>query len=338
MLKKHPIWTLAAVLFLAEFASWQWSFFPPYRDGNDQGNASYQYGATYGGIFYDYTIIAFRYLWPRIRDLRDELTVIATIGIFIFAATLWRSTGRLWRAASEQLKSAERIADRQSRDMLKSLEIATQAAEAATAGAAAANLAAEAAMTGSELGRKALVADQRPWISVAIEPAGPLTWNDGGFQVSYKITLKNIGKSPALRVTHAEAVVLNRNANLAAQQAGLAKMRALGPIFGAANIMPGDDRQMIIRQPVDRQRVETEAVPGTAAGGPNLITPVLIGTADYTTQFDAETRHTGFIYQIGFWDPAKGVIVTALDPAGDGNIPTERVRILRHFRVDGHVD
>jgi hypothetical protein len=36
----------------------------------------------------------------------------------------------------------------------------------------------------------AVALDQRPWVTVDIKPAGPITWNHGGFQVSYKITLK----------------------------------------------------------------------------------------------------------------------------------------------------
>src|SRR5713226_2900610 len=34
----------------------------------------------------------------------------------------------------------------------------------------------------NDLSREALIADQRPWLSIDIEPAGPITWEGGGFQ------------------------------------------------------------------------------------------------------------------------------------------------------------
>ena len=58
----------------------------------------------------------------------------------------------------------------------------------------------------------------------------------------------------------------------------------------------------------------------------------------YRTQFDDAVHHTGFIYEIGFWDQTKGISVTAIDPVGDGNIPFDRVRIRRYPGVDGKVD
>jgi hypothetical protein len=86
---------------------------------------------------------------------------------------------------------------------------------------------------------KTLIAANRPWIAVAIDPAGPIIWRDGGLEVSYKITLKNIGKSPALKVSYAEAIILDRDANLAAQQQDLGVfLSGPHPLSGLANIMP----------------------------------------------------------------------------------------------------
>jgi hypothetical protein len=199
--------------------------------------------------------------------------------------------------------------------------------------------AANAAEDAAKVAKDTLVAANRPWISVSVEPAGPITWNDGGLQVRYKIILKNIGKSPALNVTHIEAISFEGDTALVEQQRNMPKAVAAAQLFGVANIMPDDFREMIIQEQVDRETIEKYAASWTAAGGgPKLIMPVLLGTADYTTQFDSIKRHSGFIYSVGFWDPAKGIIVTALDPASDGAIPAERVRILRHHRVDGAVD
>jgi hypothetical protein len=185
---------------------------------------------------------------------------------------------------------------------------------------------------------KTLIATNLPWVAVAIDPAGPIIWRDGGLEVSYKITLKNIGKSPALKVSHIEGIILDRDANLAIQQQDLGIfLNGAHPLSGLANIMPGDDRQMICHEQVNRREVEKARKPW-AGIGPDLITPVLIGIIHYMTQFDTEVRQTGFIYEIGFWDQAQGFTHTALDPASDGDIPFERVRIRRHPQVDGRVD
>ena len=128
---------------------------------------------------------------------------------------------------------------------------------------------------------KTLIAATRPWIAVAIDPTGPIVWRDGGFEVSYKITLKNIGKSPAIKVSHVEAIILDMDANLAAQQQDLGIFLSVEhPLYGLSNIMPGDDRRMIIHQQVNRREVE-KAMKPWAGIAPGLITPVLI--ASYTT-------------------------------------------------------
>lgn len=199
--------------------------------------------------------------------------------------------------------------------------------------------AANAATASNELSRRALVADQRPWLTVEIEPSGPIRWPNGGLEVSYKLTIKNIGKSPALGVTHLESVVLDRNASLATQQKEIQKsVSMVGSTFGAANIMPDDKRQMIFTMQVRPEDVERAAAPWTGEGGPKLVTPVLIGSVEYRTGFDDQPHHTGFIYEIGFWDPAKGITVTALDPEHDGELPMPGVRIRRHPEIDGAVD
>jgi hypothetical protein len=206
--------------------------------------------------------------------------------------------------------------------------------ESARVSANAAVAAANSSSRANDLSRQALIADQRPWVSVSIEPAGPITWPNGGVQIPYKITLKNIGKTPALRLRHFEAIVLDINADLPGNQAAI---RRLLPATGGMNLMPGEDAQLIVNVQATAQQVQQSAAPW-AGEGPRLIMPVLVGSADYYTQFDDGVHTTGFIYEIGFWDPAKGITVTAMAPVNDGNIPVDRVRIRRRQDVDVTVD
>ena len=155
---------------------------------------------------------------------------------------------------------------------------------------------------------KTLIAATRPWIAVAIDPTGPIVWRDGGFEVSYKITLKNIGKSPAIKVSHVEAIILDMDANLAAQQQDLGIFLSVEhPLYGLSNIMPGDDRRMIIHQQVNRREVE-KAMKPWAGIAPGLITPVLIGVVHYLTEFDTEWRKLASYLKLVFGTKLKALL------------------------------
>ncbi|WP_432260851.1 hypothetical protein [Cupriavidus sp. TMH.W2] len=207
--------------------------------------------------------------------------------------------------------------------------------ESARISANAAVRAADTSTQANNLSRQSLIADQRPWIAVSFEPAGPITWPAGGLQISYKDTLKNIGKSPALNLKHVQGIALALDIDLP-EQASLRRLIAANNT-GAINLMPGEEIQVIGH--IQRSRDEvTRSAAAWAGDGPSGSRPVLIGAADYKTSFDDEVRTTGFIYEVGFWDPAKGITVTAMDPLADGEIPPERVRIRRRPNIDAPVN
>lgn len=208
--------------------------------------------------------------------------------------------------------------------------------ESARISANAAVRAADTSTQANNLSRQSLIADQRPWIAVSFEPAGPITWSAGGLQVSYKVTLKNIGKSPALNLKHIQGVTLPFDADLLAEQATLRRLIAANNT-GAINLMPGEEIQLIGHIQKTRDEV-TRSAAAWGGDGPKLIQPVLVGAADYKTSFDDDIRTTGFIYEVGFWDPTKGITVTAMDPLADGDIPPERVRIRRRPNIDAQVN
>lgn len=205
----------------------------------------------------------------------------------------------------------------------------------------AAKKSADAAEKAANTAQSQLEVAERPWIAIVVEPAGWITWNEGGLQYSFKITCKNIGKTPAFEVMHFESTTLKMLEDVGEAQRDLAKSFAINrPSYGADNIMPGDERQVIVRYQVPRKDVE-DAIAYSNKKWPKaqaLIAPALIGVVYYRSSLDKERHQTGFIYEIGFWDPAKGITVTALDPRSDGNIPPDRVRIRHHPDADGHID
>jgi hypothetical protein len=297
---------------------------------------------------------------PNMTKILGQAAVIGLLAfVLAFAAlNLWRSHNRtisettaLTRSASQGVPAtvhpgtARSVWDKASTvtNILLALVALVQvflvldANESARMSAKAAVAAANASSRANDLSRQALIADQRPWIAVSIEPSGPITWANGGMQVPFKITLKNIGKSPALKLRHIEGMVLDMNADLLGRQSEFRNMLPVGGGIGAINLMPGDEVQVIINQQVDAQSVERSSA-ARAEQGPKLVVPVIVGAADYYTEFDADVHSTGFIYEIGFWDPTKGITVTAMNPAADGDIPQDRVRIRRRTDVDAAVN
>jgi hypothetical protein len=200
--------------------------------------------------------------------------------------------------------------------------------------------AADSAKQSTQIANETLIAAQRPWVSVKIESAGPITWPQGFMQIPFKITLTNIGKSPAFNVRHVEIVIVDSEAKSAQYKESESGIKRLADVTQfAANIMPNDSREEIIGYQVQPGDIAKGAKAFTKDGkGPKLIMPVSIGSVRYESHFDKFVHHSDFIYSVGFWDPAKGIIVTAIDPVGDSEIPAERVRILRHYSADGDID
>jgi hypothetical protein len=53
----------------------------------------------------------------------------------------------------------------------------------------------------AKLSADVAVAGQRPWISISAEITGPLTFGERSVELQIKVRVKNVGKSPAMRVT-----------------------------------------------------------------------------------------------------------------------------------------
>lgn len=196
------------------------------------------------------------------------------------------------------------------------------------------HLLAQAARDQARIAKEVLIATERPQIAVSLDPAGPITWDNGRFEISYRITLRNIGKAPATDTRHVESVSLGLDSDLLRDQRSLAEtsnMRGLGHW----TILSNEDRAHIIRQQVTREQIDAAAKQWTSSGTERLIRPVIVGVVYY--KFGEETYQTGFIYEVGFWDAAKGITITAVSP-DDGPIAPEQVRIRRHPEADGYVN
>lgn len=127
------------------------------------------------------------------QSLSDWCLVILTA---ILAFATYRLVVQTRRLVNETVLASER----QATETQNALELSRRAA-------AAAEKAAEHANESNKLSRDAMVAQQRPWISVDVEIASPLAYDDAGWDagirwhIALKYRLHHLGKTPATNVS-----------------------------------------------------------------------------------------------------------------------------------------
>ncbi len=103
-----------------------------------------------------------------------------TFFLFVFTAALWWATYRLSRDARE-------VATRQAREMQRALALSETTANAA--------------IESNNISRAAMIAEQRPWVSVDAEIAGPLAYDATGWDagirwhIPLQYRLQHLGKT-----------------------------------------------------------------------------------------------------------------------------------------------
>lgn len=109
-----------------------------------------------------------------------------TFFLFVFTAALWWVTYRLSR-------DARKVATRQTGEMQRALALSETAANAA--------------IESNNISRAAMIAEQRPWVSVDAEIAGPLAYDAAGWDagirwhIPLQYRLHHLGKTPATKVS-----------------------------------------------------------------------------------------------------------------------------------------
>jgi hypothetical protein len=188
-------------------------------------------------------------------------------------------------------------------------------------------VATEAATAAVDQGRKALIADQRPWLTVEAECSAPITWTEyGGVHFPFRFKLINVGRTPALNADlHAEIVVTQNYRRLGERQINLAeKIRAGRPLDGAV-VFPGHPVTQYNTLIVNGDEVAKPAATSSSYETPSDdLRPSLIGCVIYSSVFDNEIRETGFIYDLYRSSPDREG--HSIGPS-DGVIPAEELVI-----------
>jgi hypothetical protein len=151
----------------------------------------------------------------KLNLLVTAMTALAAVLTLVFVGLQWhemhlggKDTQKLAEAAIDQAAATHELAQHANDQAKRTRELAEQmkaqadntakVATEATIQARAAQDSADAATKSVTLAQSSLELSERPWVSVKVEIAGPLTWDANGAHLSLKYTFKNVGHSPAL--------------------------------------------------------------------------------------------------------------------------------------------
>jgi hypothetical protein len=218
------------------------------------------------------------------------------------------------------------------------LRLMRRAVGDAAMAARAAQDSADAAKDGVKLARKAFTADQRPWVSVVISIISPVTYDQAGSaQITFRFTLRNVGRSPATNVDVFPKIYPSSNKRLLArleqkQMADIARIPSppeefFGDIFLGDVLFPGSE-PMTIEMRLTVNRGEIDAAIAEIGAEHRYFVPVIVGSVGYGFTFEGGRHQTGFIAEVlKIEDTPKSGFAIDLGET----IPPEKLRLRHRF-------
>lgn len=187
-----------------------------------------------------------------------------------------------------------------------------------------------AAVDANELSREAFVLDQRPWLSVSIEPSSAIEWRGDGWHLDFKVAIKNTGKSPAFGVFVDAKVTpwppMRGHNGYDFLEDYMAKKRNWS-WDGGPTLFPGEtierQRGTQIEQEELTQFMNTPARTSWGMEKPSSIHPYVMGFVGYFSLFQESSHQTFFEFHVIGRPLGPGA---AMSPV-NGDIPLERIRI-----------
>ena len=162
-------------------------------------------------------------------------------------------------------------------------------------------LATEAATYSNRLSREAMIADQRPWVSVLVDLDGPLRWDVNGCNLSFGFNLTNTGRTPARFVSvNVQAVSLVGLGDRQLLQRSFAdQVRTRRSSYGTT-IFPGSCVRHSIAVVISNDEIERTRKWWKERNNMDYdgIMPIIFGCVNYFTTFDLMPHQTGFIFDI----------------------------------------
>lgn len=232
---------------------------------------------------------------------RDDISAISTfvVGVFTFILAvstigLWRETERLAKGADEQSKKLERSI-------------------------AAVNAQSEAARKANEISDKAIIAEQRPWISATPSATTNAAWSNGTFVVGIGFLLKNTGRTPAIQVLVSAQLAITGFENQIARQTALVNDAISPSVIGLGQgivLFPGDEQTMgiSVSVPVERVQRYVEVTTAAKSGLSSSLPLSLVGCVTYRATMDGSVHKTVFHLGVMKWRPPPDLpIIIGID-------------------------
>lgn len=194
--------------------------------------------------------------------------------------------------------------------------------------------AASAAIRANELNRRLFIAENRPWISVKMELAGPLVFDSKEASIKVRLSIKNVGKSPAEGVRRFWKFLPDEDAARRELERLSTEQRDLPPMSSDS---PGDimfpDAEASFRPTLRISKHDLDI----ARHGESTITPAFIGCVTYYTGEAGEPLQAVFFGALVQVNPRNRSRAGIEIPDGNGGISPSDLRIRRFFIRDSGI-
>ena len=186
-----------------------------------------------------------------------------------------------------------------------------------------------------------LKATQRPWLSVDLAIAGPLTYSSDEARVEIAFLLKTSGRSPALNVQVDAEIALfidTGKTPLGVMTEICQRAKAApddNPVFGHA-IFPNRDFTYVINLGKKKDNVENALKDFPRKEKNDWFAPLIVGCATYRFAFEKGRHMTQFIVELGKINHENPKVHTSFKMS-DGDVPASEMSLYRSF-IGGNAD
>jgi hypothetical protein len=174
--------------------------------------------------------------------------------------------------------------------------------------------------------------EQRPWISVVVDPASDLSITENLVSLDLGFKMNNTGKTPASFAWPEKKVIPNivgtRPGSIAIPEwcdnMKINEIASSTPVLGGVAIFPGEI--VNLTETINIERSSIEYYKPYTDQSPHMIGPLVAGCVRYKSIIGGEWHQTGFIYTIGYVS-SQSTRVKAI-AVNNGIIPLQNLRLV----------
>ena len=183
-----------------------------------------------------------------------------------------------------------------------------------------------------DVSRRHLEAVDRPWISVEVSATEALTSDEQGARFRGELVIKNVGRSPASRVSYRAVLAIDRYDPKTRIERAIAKQRTLEAVLLDEAAGQSDNGMLVVPgSPIDDAPIPDPWQPKTSLPDdrvmPSQFDALLIGCVIYWDCIRPEPHWTRFAFCIVEPDPSKKGF--ASPPVRGVGLPVEMMKLPR---------